>query len=128
MKHLQRLLLSTMLILVSTISYAQTEITGKVVDDLGEEVIGATVMEKGTSNGTVTDFEGNFKINVTEGTILVISYIGYQTMEVPAKNGMNVNISVKANNACNKKFPDCFCKTPSYQRMLALKKNYCNRF
>ena len=64
MKHLQRLLLSTMLILVSTIMYAQTEITGTVVDGTGEPIIGATVMEKGTSNGAITDLDGNFKLKV----------------------------------------------------------------
>ena len=68
MKHLQRLLLSTMLILVSTIMYAQTEITGTVVDGTGEPIIGATVMEKGTSNGAITDLDGNFKLKVAAGT------------------------------------------------------------
>ena len=48
------------LIFASTLLYAQTEISGTVVDETGEGVIGATVMEKGTSNGTVTDFDGNF--------------------------------------------------------------------
>ena len=48
MKELKRLLLSTLLILASTIMYAQTEITGTVIDETGETVIGATVMEKGT--------------------------------------------------------------------------------
>ena len=75
---------------VGTVMYAQTEITGTVVDDLGEGVIGATVMEKGTSNGTVTDFEGNFKLKVDAGKTLVFSYIGYQTQEQPAVNGMKV--------------------------------------
>ncbi|MBQ7540192.1 MAG: carboxypeptidase-like regulatory domain-containing protein, partial [Bacteroidaceae bacterium] len=63
MKELKRFLLSTLLILASTIMYAQ-EITGTVIDETGEGVIGATVMEKGTSNGTVTDFDGNFKLKV----------------------------------------------------------------
>ena len=87
MKHLKRYLLSTLLIFAGTLLYAQTEITGTVVDETGEGVIGATVMEKGTNNGTVTDFDGNFKIKVQEGTMLVLSYIGYQTQEVAAKNG-----------------------------------------
>jgi TonB-linked SusC/RagA family outer membrane protein len=70
--------------------YAQSEISGTVVDASGETVIGATVMEKGTSNGTVTDFDGNFKLKVNEGTVLVFSYIGYLTQELPAKDGMQV--------------------------------------
>ena len=49
-------------------------------------------MEKGTSNGTVTDFDGNFTLKVEAGKILVISYIGYLTQEVPAQNGMKVTM------------------------------------
>ena len=64
MERLRRFLLSLSLIFASTALYAQTEISGTVLDDFGEGVIGATEMEKGTSNGTVTDFEGNFKIKV----------------------------------------------------------------
>ena len=78
-----------MLILASTSLYAQ-EISGTVVDENGEGIIGATVKEKGTSNGAATDFDGNFKIKVAKGAMLVITYIGYQTQEVPAENGMKV--------------------------------------
>ena len=92
MKELKRFLLSFALILASTIMYAQTEITGTVIDDLGEGVIGATVKEKGTSNGTVTDFEGNFKLKVKAGATLVFSYIGYETQEQPAAKGMKVQL------------------------------------
>ena len=84
MEQLKKTFLSLALLLVSTIMYAQSEISGSVVDASGETIIGATVMEKGTSNGTITDFDGNFTIKVSEGTILVVSYIGYQTQEVPA--------------------------------------------
>ena len=93
--ELRRALLSMMLLLVSTIMYAQTEITGTVEDDMGP-VIGATVMEKGTSNGTVTDFDGNFKLKVKAGTMLVISYIGSEKQEVAAKQGMKVQLKDNA--------------------------------
>ena len=89
MKHLKRMLLSMLLIFASTIMYAQG-ITGTVVDETGEPVIGATVKEKDTSNGVVTDFDGNFKLKVDAGKTLVISYIGYLTQEVAAQNGMKV--------------------------------------
>ena len=92
MKQLKKLFLSLMALLTSTIMYAQTEISGTVIDPTGETVIGATVMEKGTSNGTVTDFDGNFTLKVEAGKILVISYIGYLTQEVPAQNGMKVTM------------------------------------
>ena len=90
MEQLKKMFLSFALLLVSTIMYAQSEISGTVVDASGETVIGATVMEKGTSNGTVTDFDGNFKLKVNEGSVLVFSYIGYLTQELPAKDGMQV--------------------------------------
>ena len=92
MKQLKRALLSFCLLLTCTLLYAQTEISGTVVDKTGETVIGATVMEKGTSNGTVTDFDGNFKIKVNQGATLVFSYIGYLTQEVSAQNGMIVTM------------------------------------
>ena len=78
MEQLKKTFLSLALLLVSTIMYAQSEISGSVVDASGETIIGATVMEKGTSNGTITDFDGNFTIKVSEGTILVVSYIGHR--------------------------------------------------
>ena len=80
------------LIFASTLLYAQTEISGTVVDETGEGVIGATVMEKGTSNGTVTDFDGNFKLKVEAGKILVFTYIGYEKQKLPAQNGMKVTM------------------------------------
>ena len=92
MEQLKKTFLSLALLLVSTLMYAQSEISGTVVDASGETIIGATVMEKGTSNGTITDFDGNFTIKVSEGAILVVSYIGYQTLEVPAQQGMKVTL------------------------------------
>lgn len=96
MNHLQRLLLSAMLIFASTIMYAQTEITGTVVDGTGEPIIGATVMEKGTSNGAITDLDGNFKLKVEAGKTLVFSYIGFEKQELPAQQGMQVTMSDNA--------------------------------
>ncbi|MBR1502265.1 MAG: SusC/RagA family TonB-linked outer membrane protein, partial [Prevotella sp.] len=89
MKQARRLILSFLALLTCTIMYAQEEITGTVNDAMGP-VIGATVMEKGTNNGTVTDFDGNFKLKVAAGKTLVFTYIGYQTVELPAANGMQV--------------------------------------
>ena len=96
MKHFERLLLSFMLMLASTIMYAQTEITGTVVDSDGEPIIGATVMEKGTQNGTVTDFDGNFKLKVAAGKTLTFSYIGFDKQEQPAKAGMKITMKEDA--------------------------------
>jgi TonB-linked SusC/RagA family outer membrane protein len=76
--------------------YAQTEITGTVVDETGETVIGATVMEKGTTNGTVTDFDGVFTIKVNPGATLVFSYVGFLNVEMEASNGMVVTMKEDA--------------------------------
>ncbi len=96
MNVLKRFLLSFMLVLTCTITYAQTEITGTVFDETGETVIGATVVEKGTNNGTVTDFDGTFVIKVNPGATLVFSYVGYLPVELPASNGMTVTMQEDA--------------------------------
>ncbi len=96
MEQLKKLFLSSLILLPATIMYAQNEIKGTVLDDLGETVIGASVLEKGTTNGTITDFDGNFSLKVDAGKTLVISYVGYKTIEVPAQNGMTVTLSEDA--------------------------------
>lgn len=63
---------------------------GVVVDATGEPTIGATVMVKGTTNGTITDFNGAFNIEVKEGDVLLISYVGYQAQEVKAAKNLKV--------------------------------------
>ena len=96
MKQLKRFLLSFALIFASTMMYAQTEITGTVVDETGEGVIGATVIEKGTTNGTATDLDGNFKLKVANGATLVITYIGYDAVEAVAAPGMTISLKENA--------------------------------
>ena len=71
---------------------AQATISGHVKDETGEDVIGATIMEKGTSNGSVTDLDGNFKLECKEGATLVITYIGYNPQEVTAKDGLDITL------------------------------------
>ena len=71
---------------------AQITVSGNVKDETGEGVIGASIMEKGTSNGTVTDFDGNFKLSCKEGSTLVITYIGYVPQEVKAKDGLEITL------------------------------------
>ena len=65
--------------------------TGQVSDSQGP-LIGATVMEKGTNNGTVTDFNGNFSLNVKPGATLVVSYVGYVSQEIKAGDNVRVNL------------------------------------
>ncbi len=85
-----RYLLLLLALMVSMASNAQG-ILGTVTDDAGEAVIGASIVEKGNpQNGTVTDFDGKFTIKVSEGTPIIISYIGYTSQEVTAKDGMTI--------------------------------------
>ncbi len=69
-----------------------TSITGVVVDTAGDPVIGASVMEKGTANGTITNLDGQFVLSAREGTTLIISYIGYRTQEIKASRLMKVTL------------------------------------
>ena len=71
---------------------AQTKVKGTVLDENGDGAIGANVVVAGTTIGTVTDFDGQFELNVPEGKKqLVISYLGYKTVTVPVKPKMDVS-------------------------------------
>lgn len=71
---------------------ARKNITGRILDVKGDPVIGANIVEKGTTNGTVTDIEGNFTLNVEENAVIHISYIGYLPQELSSagKNSLQV--------------------------------------
>ena len=72
------------------------KVTGVVVDGTGEPVIGANVVVKGTTNGTITDFDGNYTIEgVSANDVLVISYIGYLSQEVPVGNQSMIKVTLK---------------------------------
>ena len=91
-KNCYRLLMMLAVVFFALDVSAQATISGHVKDETGEGVIGASVMVKGTSNGTVTDFDGNFSLQCQSGATLVFSYIGYNPQEQPAKNGMEVTM------------------------------------
>ena len=72
------------------------KVTGVVVDGAGIPVIGANVIVKGTTNGTITDFDGNFTLeNVPADGVLVVSYIGYLSQEIPVGNQSAINVTLK---------------------------------
>lgn len=86
-------LMTTVFFLFSVIgAHAQSVVTGSVKDGSGEPIIGATIMEKGTSNGGVTDLDGNFSIKVGDHATLVVSYVGYERQEVSVAGKSTVNI------------------------------------
>ena len=99
--HLNRKLWLTIALVLSLSlpGFAQKiAVHGYVDDELGEPLIGATVMEKGTSNGTATDIDGNFTINVAPNATLVVSYVGYDPMEVAVDGRTEIKITMSQNS------------------------------
>ncbi|MBO5619682.1 MAG: SusC/RagA family TonB-linked outer membrane protein [Paludibacteraceae bacterium] len=82
-----------LVMLGSVVAFAQTTVQGTVLDAAnGEPIIGASILEMGTTNGTITDFDGNFTLSVKPGAKLQISYMGYKTQELAAAPNMNIKL------------------------------------
>ena len=96
--HRKVLLLSALLMMCTFAFAQQGTVTGKVIDDLGEPVIGANVIVKGTTTGIITDVDGNFSLNVNDikKNILVISFVGYNTVEEPLRGRTKVGIKLES--------------------------------
>ncbi len=71
------------------------KITGKVLDEKGEPIIGANILEKGTTNGAITDIDGNYSLEVDDNATIQISFIGYTTKELKVSGSKNFNIRLK---------------------------------
>ncbi|MDF1549318.1 MAG: SusC/RagA family TonB-linked outer membrane protein, partial [Bacteroidales bacterium] len=80
---------------VPLLVFSQSLVNGKVKTTEGEMLPGVQILEKGTTNGTITDLEGNFKINVTENVTLIVSYIGYKTQEIELDERTNIEITLE---------------------------------
>jgi iron complex outermembrane receptor protein len=94
MKKLQFLMV-IFLLGITSVSWAQSTVTGTVTDDQNAPLPGASVVEKGTTNGTTTDFDGNFTIEVADlDATLEVSYLGYTTLTVPLNGQSNVNMQL----------------------------------
>ena len=89
---MQKTLFFAFFLLCSTVTMAQQKVSGSVLDATGEPLIGVSVMEVGTTNGVVTDFDGNFTLTVKSGAQLAFSYIGYVPQTLAAANGMKVTL------------------------------------
>lgn len=90
----------TLLILLLSVSglfaYAQQKVTGTVIDETGEPLIGVSILVQGTTNGTITDFDGNFSIDgVNSSTVLVFSYMGYANQEIKVGNQSVIKVTMK---------------------------------
>ena len=88
----KRIQISLFILLVSSMPMlSQLNVSGSVIDSTtGEPIIGASVLEEGTSNGTITDFDGVFSLSVQQGARLLISYVGYQSQILPAVSEMQI--------------------------------------
>ena len=95
-RSMKRVLLSSALLLVSTLTFAQSKVSSTVKDANGEPLIGVSVMEVGTNNGAVTDMNGNYTLNVKPGAKLKLSYIGFTPQTVKA--GSNSQIVLQEDN------------------------------
>lgn len=84
-------------LLVSTYAFAQNTVTGIVKDQSGDPLIGVSVVEKGTTNGNITDADGKYSIKVDQGKTLVFSYIGYVTQEIKVTSN-SLNVELKEDN------------------------------
>ena len=75
---------------VNSVQQDQQQITGRIIDSTGEPLIGVSIIEKGTTNGTITDWDGNYTLNAPTGATLQYSYIGYQSVEMVVEAGKTV--------------------------------------
>lgn len=89
-RSMKRVLLSSALLLVSTLTFAQSKVSGTVKDANGEPLIGVSVMEVGTNNGAVTDINGNYTLNVKPGAKLKLSYIGFTSKTIKASGNSQI--------------------------------------
>ena len=89
---MQKTMFFVFFLLCSTVMLAQNKVSGTVLDATGEPLIGVSVLEAGTNNGVVTDFDGNFTLTVKQGAKLTFSYVGYLAQTLPAKEGMKVTL------------------------------------
>ena len=88
----QKAMFFVFFLLCSTVMLAQNKVSGTVLDATGEPLIGVSVLEAGTNNGVVTDFDGNFTLTVKQGSKLTFSYVGYLSQTLAATNGMKVTL------------------------------------
>lgn len=93
-----RFLMMVIVSFYTSISIAQTLVKGNIKDVSGEPLIGVSIKEKGTSNGTVSDLDGNFAITTSKSNFLQVSYIGYISQEIKAENGKTLQIVLQENS------------------------------
>ena len=99
MKTKSTLILTLFMALIVQLSFAQQNtISGTVSDENGLPLLGATIVISGTTSGTTTDFDGNYKINANTGDVLTFSYVGYQSQNITVGNSNTVNVTLQLDN------------------------------
>ncbi|MEM1326599.1 MAG: TonB-dependent receptor [Bacteroidota bacterium] len=96
---MKSLLLTLSIVLLSMVALSAQQIQGTITDADGISLIGASVLVKGTSTGTVTDIDGNYSINAESGDILIFSYTGYATQEVEVGTQTNLDVTLETDAA-----------------------------
>ena len=81
-------------ILLAQVAFSQIEVNGLVTDPTGSPIAGANIIEKGTSNGTTTDFDGKYSITVPSNATIEISYIGFETQEIQVNESSTINVTL----------------------------------
>lgn len=92
---IQLLLFFTFMLPIGALAQNNIQLTGTVTDTTGETVIGASVLEKGTTNGVITDIDGNFSLSVSPNATIIISYVGYAAQEIPLNGRQSLKIILK---------------------------------
>lgn len=93
--HVRKALPSETPIVDLSVEVALRKVDGRVTDESGQGLPGATVLEKGTSNGTITDVDGNFSLQVNDGAVLFISFVGYESQELTVNDQTNIHVMMK---------------------------------
>ncbi len=92
---IQLLLFFAFMLPIGALAQNNIQLTGTVTDTTGETVIGASVLEKGTTNGVITDIDGNFSLSVSPNATIIISYVGYAAQEIPLNGRQSLKIILK---------------------------------
>ena len=95
LKNMRTLLLILLAAISLNVSAQTITLTGNVKDKTGEPIIGASILEKGTTNGTITDFDGNFTLKVSGKVPVIVSYIGMKTQEFNVKGKTRIDVTLE---------------------------------
>ena len=110
MKTKFKLISTSILFLFGLVAFAQQTVTGTVTDEFEAPIIGATVSVDGTSNAVTTDFDGNYTINAADGEILVVSYVGYNTINIQVE-GSTMDVVLSSSTALDEVIVSAYGET-----------------